>query len=101
MGHKKDNEKLRTRRQLDRLKWETAKELGLEEGAGPAGEELEPDNRRVQDEKGAVKRGEEALAEEGKRKAELNLTGVFKKATEQFRKRVLDAAKRGRGRQGP
>ncbi|MEW6572027.1 MAG: hypothetical protein AB1374_00085 [Bacillota bacterium] len=47
MGHKKDNEKLRTRRQLDRLKWETAKELGLEEGAGPAGEALQPENLGV------------------------------------------------------
>lgn len=32
MGHKKNHDRLHTRRQLDRLKWETARELGLEEG---------------------------------------------------------------------
>jgi|GEM_PF-4710952 hypothetical protein len=31
MSHKKDNDRLRTERQLDKLRWETAKELGLED----------------------------------------------------------------------
>lgn len=31
MSHKKDNDRLRTQRQLDKLKWETANELGLKD----------------------------------------------------------------------
>lgn len=30
MGHNKDNDQLRTKNQMDQLKYETAKELGLE-----------------------------------------------------------------------
>ncbi|MEW6446788.1 MAG: small acid-soluble spore protein [Bacillota bacterium] len=77
MGHKKDHDKLRARRHLDRLKWETAKELGLEKGVWPAGEALEPENLGVKDEKDAVQRGEEAIAEESRRKTELHLTDGF------------------------
>ncbi|MDA8096813.1 MAG: small, acid-soluble spore protein, alpha/beta type [Clostridia bacterium] len=40
MSHKKDNDRLRTERQLDKLKWETAKELGLEDDLSNPGEEL-------------------------------------------------------------
>jgi hypothetical protein len=31
MGRKKDNSRLRSKRNLRRLKWETARELGLDE----------------------------------------------------------------------
>jgi hypothetical protein len=75
MSHKKDFDRLRTKRRLDRLKWETVKELGLEEGVQPAGEKLDPDNLRVEDEKEAVKRSEKALAKEGRRKTERHLNG--------------------------
>ncbi len=77
MSHKKDYDRLRTKRQLDRLKWETVKEMGLEEGVKSAGEAFESDNPRVGDEKEAVKRGEKALAGEGRRKTELHLKEGF------------------------
>ncbi|PRR74751.1 alpha/beta-type small acid-soluble spore protein [Neomoorella humiferrea] len=76
MGHKKDNDQLRTERQLDKLKWETAKELGLDDDLANAGNEL---TTREAGKIGGnmvrklVKSGEKALAEEGDRKARLNL----------------------------
>ncbi|MBE3572225.1 MAG: small, acid-soluble spore protein, alpha/beta type [Moorella humiferrea] len=76
MGHKKDNDQLRTERQLDKLKWETAKELGLDDDLDDAGDEL---TTREAGKIGGnmvrklVKAGEKALAEEGDRKARLNL----------------------------
>lgn len=76
MGHKKDNDQLRTERQLDKLKWETAKELGLDDDLANAGDEL---TTREAGKIGGnmvrklVKAGEKALAEEGDRKARLNL----------------------------
>ncbi|WP_338823238.1 hypothetical protein MHOCP_14570 [Moorella humiferrea] len=76
MSHKKDNDRLRTERQLDKLKWETTKELGLEDDLANAGEEL---TTREAGKIGGnmvrklVKAGEKALAEEGDRKARLNL----------------------------
>ncbi|MGI6285565.1 alpha/beta-type small acid-soluble spore protein [Neomoorella humiferrea] len=76
MGHKKDNDQLRTERQLDKLKWETAKELGLDDDLANAGNEL---TTREAGKIGGnmvrklVKAGEKALAEEGDRKARLNL----------------------------
>lgn len=76
MGHKKDNDRLRTERQLDRLKWETAKELGLEDDLANPGEELtvrEAGKIGGNMVRKLVKAGEEALAEEGDRKARLNL----------------------------
>ncbi|MCS5697333.1 MULTISPECIES: alpha/beta-type small acid-soluble spore protein [Desulfofundulus] len=80
MGHKKDNDKLRTERQLDRLKWETAKELGLEDDLANAGDELtvrEAGKIGGNMVRKLVKAGEEALAEEGDRKALLNLKDDF------------------------
>jgi len=79
MGHKKDNDKLRTERQLDRLKWETAKELGLEDDLANAGDELtvrEAGKIGGNMVRKLVKAGEEALAEEGDRKALLNLKSL-------------------------
>ncbi|SMB99872.1 Small, acid-soluble spore protein, alpha/beta type [Thermanaeromonas toyohensis ToBE] len=76
MGHKKDNDRLRTERQLDKLKWETAKELGLEDDLANAGEELtvrEAGKIGGNMVRKLVKAGERALAEEGDRKARLNL----------------------------
>lgn len=64
MGHKKDNDILRTIRQHDRLNWEFSKELGIEgnpEKGIPGGL------------KEKVKTQELLLAREGKRKAEANL----------------------------
>ncbi|NHM27248.1 alpha/beta-type small acid-soluble spore protein [Desulfofundulus sp. TPOSR] len=80
MGHKKDNDKLRTERQLDRLKWETAKELGLEDDLANAGDELtvrEAGKIGGNMVRKLVKAGEEALAEEGDRKARMNLQDGF------------------------
>lgn len=80
MGHKKDNDKLRTERQLDRLKWETAKELGLEDDLANAGDELtvrEAGKIGGNMVRKLVKAEEEALAEEGDRKALLNLKDDF------------------------
>lgn len=76
MGHKKDNDQLRTERQLDKLKWETAKELGLDDDLANAGDELttwEAGKIGGNMVRKLVKAGEKALAEEGNRKARLNL----------------------------
>ncbi|KYH32940.1 alpha/beta-type small acid-soluble spore protein [Neomoorella mulderi] len=76
MGHKKDNDRLRTERQLEKLKWETAKELGLDDDLANPGDEL---TTREAGKIGGnmvrklVKAGEKALAGEGDRKARLNL----------------------------
>jgi len=76
MGHKKNNDKLRTKKQLDKLKWETAKELGLEDDLSNPGEEL---TTREAGKIGGnmvrklVKEGEKALEEEGDYKARKNL----------------------------
>lgn len=75
MGHKKDNDELRTKNELDQLKYETAKELGLENDLS------DPDELTVREAgkiggnmtKKLVKAGERALAKEGDRKARLNL----------------------------
>jgi hypothetical protein len=80
MGHKKDNDKLRTDRQLDRLKWETARELGLEDDLANAGDELtvrEAGKIGGNMVRKLVKAGEEVLAEEGDRKARMNLQDGF------------------------
>jgi len=76
MSHKKNNDALRTEDQLDRLKWETAKELGLEDDLANAGEELtvrEAGKIGGNMVRKLVKAGEKALAKEGDRKARLNL----------------------------
>lgn len=75
MSHKKDNDQLRTKNQMDQLKYETAKELGLENDLS------DPDELSVREAgkiggnmtKKLVKAGERALADEGDRKARLNL----------------------------
>ncbi len=80
MGLKKDNDKLRTERQLDRLKWETTRELGLEDDLANAGDELtvrEAGKIGGNMVRKLVKAGEEALAVEGNRKARLNLQDDF------------------------
>jgi len=76
MGRKKDNNRLRTERQLDQLKWETAQELGLEDDLREGGDELsvrEAGKIGGKMVKKLVKRGEQALEREGTRKAEKNL----------------------------
>lgn len=74
LGRKKSNDRLRTLRQLDRLKWETAEQLGLTDDM------KDPDELSVR-EAGKVggqmvrkraKEGERALARDGARKAEEN-----------------------------
>lgn len=74
MGRKKNNDRLRTLRQLDRLKWETAEHLGL------ADDMKDPDELSVREAgkvggqmvKRLVKKGEEAIAREGVRKTRKN-----------------------------
>lgn len=67
---------MRSERQLDHLKWETAKELGLDDDLANPGDEL---TAREAGKIGGnmvrklVKAGEKAMAEEGDRKARLNL----------------------------
>lgn len=76
MGHKKNNERLRTQNQLDKLKWETAKELGLENDLSEAGNRLSAKEAgRIGGNmtKKLVKAGERALYEEGGRKAAQHL----------------------------
>lgn len=72
---KKDSDRLRTARQLDRLKWETAEQLGLNDDL------KDPDSLSVREAgriggrmvRKLVKKGERALAKEGARKTEKNL----------------------------
>ncbi|MDN5348488.1 MAG: small acid-soluble spore protein [Clostridia bacterium] len=76
MGHKKDNDTLRSKRHLERLKWETAKELGLEDDLADAGDELtvrEAGKIGGNMVRKMIKAGEKALEEEGDRKARLNI----------------------------
>lgn len=71
MSHKKDFDKMRTERQLDRLKWETAVELGLDDDLKDADELSVREAGKIGGNmvRKLVKKGEKALAEEGARKA--------------------------------
>ena len=76
MTHKKDNDALRTQNQMDKLKWETAKEFGLDDDLAGGGDELtvrEAGKIGGNMTKKLVRAGEKALVEEGDRKARLNL----------------------------
>ncbi|MBC9783971.1 small acid-soluble spore protein [Heliobacterium chlorum] len=74
MSHKKGNDHLRTHRQISRLKWETAKEMGVN---SPLDNSVEVGLRRDGCETNLreqmVEFAEAALQEEGDRKARLNL----------------------------
>lgn len=69
------HDRLRTLRQYDALRWETAKELGLtDQNRSVSGIVLQPGATTPAPKPGAlVEAGEEALAREGRRKAEANL----------------------------
>jgi Small, acid-soluble spore proteins, alpha/beta type. len=75
MGRKKDNDDLRTRRQLDELKWQTAQQLGLDDDL------KDPDELSVREAgkiggnmvKKLIKKGEEAIANGGGRIARENI----------------------------
>jgi len=75
VGRKRNNDRLRTLRQLDRLKWETAEQLGLSDDM------KDPDELSVREAgkvggqmvKKLVKKGEEAIVEESAGKADKNL----------------------------
>ncbi|MDI6709251.1 MAG: small acid-soluble spore protein [Bacillota bacterium] len=75
MSHKKDFDRLRTLRQYDYLQWETAKEMGLADenksvnGIVPPSQAPDPGRGPA----ALVEAGEEALAREGRCKAEANL----------------------------
>ncbi len=75
MGRKKNNDRLRTARQLDRLKWETAEQLGLNDDLRNPDELTVREAGKVggQMTKKLVKQGERTLAKESARKAEKNL----------------------------
>lgn len=75
MGRKKGNDRLRTTRALDRLKWETAEQLGLNDDMKDADELSVREAGRVggQMVKKLVKKGEQAIARESERKTEKNL----------------------------
>jgi len=73
---KKSNDELRTERQIDKLEWENAKELGLEGGLADTGGKLNAGKASKADSgimRELVKEGERRLAKEGDRKAKLNL----------------------------
>lgn len=75
MSHKKDNDILRTERQLDKLKWETAQQLGLDDDLA------DPDRLSVREAgkiggnmvRKLVKEGERAIARESGRIAQANI----------------------------
>ena len=75
MGRKKDNDKQRTEKQLDRLKWETAEQLGLDDDLADADELSVREAGKVGGNmvRKLVKKGEAALEREGARKAKKNL----------------------------
>jgi hypothetical protein len=75
LGRKKNNDRLRTLRQLDRLKWETAEHLGLADDVGRPRELTAREAGKLGDQvaKRSVKQGEQAIRREGARKAEKNL----------------------------
>ncbi|MGE5549893.1 MAG: small acid-soluble spore protein [Bacteroidota bacterium] len=75
MSHKKDADRLRTQRALDRIRWESAKELGLtdETRYDPPMTPIWPDYPSTGGIKDRLRSAEEKLARESARKAELNL----------------------------
>jgi len=75
LGRKKSNDRLRTLRQLDRLKWETAEQLGLTDDLKDPDKLSAVEAGKIggQMVKKLVKKGERALAEDSARKAEKNL----------------------------
>ncbi|HHY47954.1 MAG TPA: alpha/beta-type small acid-soluble spore protein [Firmicutes bacterium] len=76
MGRKKDNDALREGRALDKLKWETAEQLGLTDDLQDADELSVREAGKIGGKmvRRLVKKGEEAIAREGARKARKNLT---------------------------
>lgn len=66
MSHKKDFDELSTARQMDRLRWETAKEVGLQDGE--FGVEITPEELGVARMRDLVKTQEEIMRHEGARK---------------------------------
>lgn len=75
MSHKKENDQLRTERQLDYLKWETARELGQDDLSN-AENQLGLEEMGWTDSgetRSMVKAAEETLSKEGGRKAQRNL----------------------------
>ncbi|MEW6727699.1 alpha/beta-type small acid-soluble spore protein [Desulforudis sp. 1088] len=75
MSRKKDNEALRTLRQLDEVRWESNKELGITDANRYVdGVALRPDmGVKGDDSKDLVKAGEETIRKEGLRKTLANL----------------------------
>ncbi|MBO8128193.1 MAG: small acid-soluble spore protein [Peptococcaceae bacterium] len=76
MGHKKNFNTLRTARALDRLQWETAKEVGLTAGHKNIKGLTFPENADApdpEDTEELVKAAEEVVARESTRKTEANL----------------------------
>ncbi len=75
MSCKKDNEALRTVRQLDEVRWESNKELGITDANRYVdGVALRPDTvLEGDDSKDLVKAGEETIRKEGLRKTLANL----------------------------
>ncbi len=75
MGRKKGNDKRRTSRALDRLKMETAEQLGLDDDMRDADELSVREAGRVggQMVKKLVKKGERAIAKESAKKARKSL----------------------------
>ncbi|MGE5598794.1 MAG: small acid-soluble spore protein [Bacteroidota bacterium] len=68
MSHKKDPDRLRGQRALDELRWESAKELGLDQPTSPAVDGLQATGTI----KDRIRLAEEEIAAESARKAELN-----------------------------
>lgn len=75
MGRKRNNDRLRTTRALDRLKWETAEQLGLDDDMKDADALSVRESGRVggQTVKKLETKGEQATAKECARKTEKNL----------------------------
>ncbi|MTI82283.1 MAG: small acid-soluble spore protein [Firmicutes bacterium] len=74
MGHKKEFDKLRTERMLDKLEYETAKEMGL----GEEHQQLQQKMDHLEKTKCKVEAGEEALEKESARKAIKNIREEIK-----------------------
>lgn len=75
MSHKKSNDRLQAQRAMDRVKWEAAKEFGLEGEPVQAGRLLAPEEHLTGQEplKASIDRLEEKIAGESARKTEANL----------------------------
>lgn len=77
VGRKKNHDRLRTARQLDRLKWETAEQLGLDDNLKSPDELSVREAGKIggQMTRKLVRKGEQSMSRESARKTDMKPSG--------------------------